>query len=107
MLNKHIVLLKITYIIQEEQVSLAMESVIPTSLLRDVSKALINIVLDDVRTDKVPVEVAKKIIYLWRQDALATTEGVKILSTAAGLVNPEALSELATSYGLETLLVHA
>ena len=49
--------------------------------------------------------MAKKIIYLWRQDSLASTDGIQVLSTAAGLVNPEALSGLVSKYGLEAIVV--
>jgi len=64
----------------------AVES-IPTSLYGDISKRLIGIVLDTQEKDAVPTELAKKIIYLWRQDQLTTPIGLRALLEASMMVD--------------------
>ncbi len=89
---------------QEDRYGIVVDE-IPTSLLKNFAKDLINIILSDATTDKVPVDLAKKIIYLWRQDSLASPDGVRALYEAAVLVNPETLSGIVRRYGLESLVV--
>ena len=56
---------------------------IPSSLYGDVSKRLIDIVLGAQEKNAISTELAKKIIYLWRQDQLATSTGLTALIEAA------------------------
>lgn len=56
---------------------------IPASLMSDLSKKLVNIVLGTKDKNAVPAELAKKVIYLWRQDQLASPTGVMTLLEAA------------------------
>jgi hypothetical protein len=56
---------------------------IPASLLGDLSKKLVNIVLGTKDKNAVPAELAKKVIYIWRQDQLASPTGVMTLLEAA------------------------
>ncbi len=56
---------------------------IPISLYGDVSKKLIDIVLGTQEKNAIPTDLAKKIIYLWRQDQLATPTGITALVEAS------------------------
>lgn len=73
---------------------------IPTSLHDDLSKRLVSIVLGTKDRDTVPTELAKKIIYIWRQDQLASKTGIKALFEAALLVDSEATYVLLGELGL-------
>ncbi len=81
-----------------------MES-IPTSLLDDLSKRLITIVLESRDKNAVPTELAKKIIYLWRQDQLASKTGIEALLTGSLKVDTEATYRLLDELGLYDLAV--
>lgn len=74
---------------------------IPTSLHDDLSKRLVSIVLGTKDRDTVPTELAKKIIYIWRQDQLASKTGIKSLLEAALLVDSEATYVLLGELGLQ------
>ena len=74
---------------------------IPNSLHRDLSKKLVAIVLGAKDRDIVPTELAKKIIYIWRQDQLATKTGIVALLEAALVVNAEATYMLLDELGLQ------
>jgi hypothetical protein len=56
---------------------------IPSSLHGELSKKLIEIVLGTQVKNAIPTELAKKIIYLWRQDQLTTPTGLMALFEAA------------------------
>ncbi len=56
---------------------------IPTSLTGDLSNKLVNIILGTKDKSAVPADLAKKVIYLWRQDQLASPTGVMTLLEAA------------------------
>jgi hypothetical protein len=56
---------------------------IPISLYGDISKRLIDIVLGTQEKNAIPTDLAKKIIYLWRQDQLATLVGITALVEAS------------------------
>ena len=60
----------------------AIES-IPKSLYENISKRLIGIVLGTQKKNAIPTDLAKKIIYLWRQDQLTTPIGLTSLIEAA------------------------
>jgi hypothetical protein len=78
---------------------------IPVSLYEALSGRLVNIILDSDRKDAVPKELAKKIIYLWRQDQLATPAGVGIMLDAARISDAEKTSEILDELGLQEITV--
>ena len=60
---------------------------IPVSLYKTLSEKLVSIILDAESKDAVSAEMTKKIIYLWRQDSLASPTGIETLVTAGNTVN--------------------
>lgn len=78
---------------------------IPSSLHGDLSKKLVEIVLDSKDKDAVPTELAKKIIYLWRQDQLATRTGIEALIEGAIKVDASMTFQLLDELGLEEVSV--
>lgn len=73
---------------------------IPKALFDDLSRRLVDVVLGTMDKDAVPTELAKKIIYIWRQDQLASKTGIEALLEAAFMVSPEATSEIFDDLGL-------
>ena len=85
-----------------------MESIverIPNSLHGDLSNNLIEIVLGTKDRNVIPTEMAKKIIYLWRQDQLASPTGVEALLEAAVMVDVEATHSILDQLGLQEVTV--
>ncbi len=85
-----------------------MESVVegvPNSLYEDLSKRLVNIVLGTKDKDAVPPELAKKIIYLWRQDQMASPIGIATLLEAAIIVNADATYSSLDELGLQEVTI--
>jgi hypothetical protein len=85
-----------------------MESVvegIPNSLYGDLSKRLVNIVLGTKDKNAVPAELAKKIIYLWRQDQLASPTGIMTLLEAAMIVDVDETYRCLDDLGLQEVTV--
>lgn len=85
-----------------------MESVvegIPNSLYEDLSKKLVGLVLGTQDKDAIPTDLAKKIIYLWRQDQLASPTGILALLEAANMANPEAAYATLYELGLQEVVV--
>ncbi len=78
---------------------------IPNSLLDDLSKKLIAIVLGSKDKNAVPTELAKKIIYLWRQEQLASKTGVTALLEGSIKVDAEATFQLLDELGLQEVSV--
>ena len=78
---------------------------IPNSLLDDLSKKLISIVLGSKDKNAVPTELAKKIIYLWRQEQLASKTGVTALLEGSIRVDAEATFQLLDELGLKEVSV--
>lgn len=78
---------------------------IPASLHNNLSKKLVNIVLGTKDKDAIPTELAKKIIYLWREDQLATKTGITAMLEAAVLVDDAATYQLLDELGLQELTV--
>jgi len=76
---------------------------IPVSLRDDLSKKLVAITLETRDRNAVPTELAKKIIYIWRQDQLASRAGLQALTEAALLVDAEATYKLFDELGLQKL----
>ena len=85
-----------------------MESIverIPNSLHGDLSNKLVEIVLGTKERNVIPTEMAKKIIYLWRQDQLASPTGVEALLEAAVMVDVEATHSILDQLGLQEVTV--
>ena len=78
---------------------------IPTSLRGDLSRRLVDIVLGSQDKNAVPTELAKKIIYLWRQDQLASPTGIAALLEAAIMVDAEAAYSTLDELGLQEVTV--
>lgn len=78
---------------------------VPTSLHSDLSKKLVAIVLGTRDKDVIPTELAKKIIYLWRQDQLASKTGIMAMLEAALVVNAESTYQILDELGLQGLTI--
>ena len=77
----------------------------PVSLYKPLSDKLVSIILDSKEKNSVSTETTKKIIYLWRQDQLATPTGLETLLSAAVNVDHEATVEVLEELGLHELVV--
>lgn len=78
---------------------------IPKSLHEDLSKSLINIVLSTDNRNAVPSDLAKKVIYLWRQDQLASQVGIQTMLEAATLADSNATYDLLEELGLKEVVL--
>jgi len=78
---------------------------IPASLHGDLSKKLVAIVLGTQDRDAISTDLAKKIIYLWRQDQLASKTGIKALLEASRMVDAEGTYRLLDEMGLKELTI--
>jgi len=78
---------------------------VPVSLYKTLSDKLVSIILDSDDRDAVSAETTKKIIYLWRQDQLASPTGIETLMKAAATVNSTAVSKVMDDLGLKELTV--
>lgn len=74
--------------------------VIPSSLYGDLSKRLIEVVLNSKAKNAIPSELAKKIIYLWRTDHLATKAGIEVLIEGAIKVDASMTFQLLDAFGV-------
>ena len=84
-----------------------MESVnnIPVSLHKKLSEKLVSIILGSEDRDAISAEETKKIIYLWRQDQLASPTGIETLLTAGVKVDSIAINKILDDLGLEEVIV--
>ncbi|HUV54192.1 MAG TPA: hypothetical protein VMW03_03195 [Candidatus Krumholzibacteriaceae bacterium] len=84
-----------------------MESIknVPVSLYKTLSDKLVSIILDSEDRDAVSAEMTKKIIYLWRQDMLASPTGIEALVKAAVQVDSTAVVKVMDDLGLQELTV--
>jgi hypothetical protein len=78
---------------------------VPVSLYKTLSDKLVSIILDSDDRDAVSTEMTKKIIYLWRQDQLASPTGIETLIKAAATVDSQAVSKVMEDLGLIELTV--
>jgi hypothetical protein len=78
---------------------------VPVSLYKTLSDKLVSIILDSDERDAVSTEMTKKIIYLWRQDQLASPTGIETLIRAAATVDSLAVSKVMDDLGLKELTV--
>ncbi len=75
-------------------------AVIPSSLYGDLSKKLIEIVLKSKDKNAIPSELAKKIIYLWKIDHLATKTGIEVLIEGSIMADEAMTFQLLDELGL-------
>jgi hypothetical protein len=73
---------------------------IPVSLYKTLSDKLISIILDGDNRKLISSETTKKIIYLWRQDQLASPVGVETLLTTSMKVDQLAVERVLDNLGL-------
>jgi len=78
---------------------------IPVSLYKKLSDKLVSIILDSDDRDAISAEVTKKIIYLWRQDQLASPTGIETLLRAGVKVDQIAVEKILDDLGLEEVIV--
>lgn len=78
---------------------------VPVSLYKTLSDKLVSIILDSDDRDAVSTEMTKKIIYLWRQDQLASPTGIETLIKAAATVDSSAVAKVMDDLGLKQLTV--
>ncbi|MCW4049171.1 MAG: hypothetical protein NWE89_05475 [Candidatus Bathyarchaeota archaeon] len=78
---------------------------VPVSLYKTLSEKLVSLILDSENNNAVSTETTKKIIYLWRQDQLASTTGIETLIHAAIAINVEDTVEIMNELGLQELSI--
>jgi hypothetical protein len=78
---------------------------IPVSLYKNLSDKLVSIILDSEDRDAISTEETKKIIYLWRQDQLASPTGIETLLTAGVKVDQNAVETILNDLGLHEVAV--
>ena len=78
---------------------------VPVSLYRPLSDKLVSIILDAEDRNAVSADMTKKIIYLWRQDMLASPTGIETLVKAAVQVDSSAVVKVMDDLGLKELTV--
>ncbi len=74
---------------------------IPVSLYGELSAKLSSILLGASNKDALPIDLVKRIIFLWRQDQLNSKAGVEALLRAAEMLSPEEVSKLLNELGLQ------
>ena len=78
---------------------------IPVSLHKKLTDKLVSIILDSDDKDAISTEDTKKIIYLWRQDQLASPTGIETLVKASVKVDKAAVEKILDDLGLQELVV--
>ena len=74
-------------------------------LFKKLSMRARGVVLGTQDKDAIPTELAKKIIYLWRQDQLATPTGLMALLEGAAMVDAEASYSILDELGLKEVSI--
>ena len=80
---------------------------IPVSLYKTLSDKLVSIILDAENRDAISSETTKKIIYLWRQDQLASPTGIETLLSAGIKVDQSAVEKVLDNLGLQEVTIKA
>jgi hypothetical protein len=80
---------------------------IPVSLYKTLSDKLVSTILENGKGYKISSDTAKKIIYLWRADQLASPAGIQTLVTTAMKVNQQAVEKILENLGLQELAIEA
>jgi hypothetical protein len=78
---------------------------IPLSLHENLSQQMIDIIIGAEKKSAVPTDLAKKIIYLWRQDQLATPTGISTLLEASMIVSTTKTFKVIDELGLNEITV--
>ena len=78
---------------------------IPVSLYKTLSDKLVSIILDAKNRASISSETTKKIIYLWRQDQLASPTGIETLLSAGINVDQSAVETILDNLGLQEVAV--
>ena len=78
---------------------------IPVSLYKTLSDKLVSIILDGGNRNTISSETTKKIIYLWRQDQLASPIGIETLLTTSIKVDQFAVEKILDDLGLQGIAV--
>ena len=78
---------------------------IPVTLYKNLSDKLVSIILDSEDRNAISTETTKKIIYLWRQDQLASPTGIETLLTAGMKVDQSAVEQILDNLGLQEVAV--
>jgi hypothetical protein len=80
-------------------------SKIPVSLYKSLSDKLVSVILDSDDRDAISTEETKKIIYLWRQDQLASPTGIETLLNAGVKVDQSAVGKILYDLGLQEVSI--
>ena len=78
---------------------------IPVSLYTNLSDKLVSVILDSDDRDAISTEETKKIIYLWRQDQLASPIGIETLLKAGSKIDQVAVERILDNLGLQEIAV--
>ena len=78
---------------------------IPVSLYTNLSDKLVSVILDSDDRDAISTEETKKIIYLWRQDQLASPIGIETLLRAGSKIDQFAVERILDNLGLQEISV--
>jgi hypothetical protein len=78
---------------------------IPASLYKPLSEKLISVILDSEDSNKISTETTKKIIYLWRQDQLASQTGIETLLQVSVNVNLSETEKILDNLGLQEIAI--
>lgn len=78
---------------------------VPASLYKPLSDKLVSVILDSEESNAISAETTKKIIYLWRQDQLASPTGIETLLNASIKVNPTNTTKILDDLGLQELTI--
>ena len=83
-----------------------MESIntIPVSLHKNLADKLVSVILDTENRSAISSEETKKIIYLWRQDQLASPTGIETLLNAGVKIDGEAVYKILDDLGLKEVV---
>ncbi|MBN1682741.1 hypothetical protein JW865_04225 [Candidatus Bathyarchaeota archaeon] len=78
---------------------------VPSSLRNELSKKLIDIVLGTQDKNAISTDLAKKIIYLWRQDQLTSPVGLESLFEASFKVDSSSTFMVLDQLGLNKVSI--
>ena len=78
---------------------------IPVSLYKSLSDKMVSVILDSDDRDAISTEETKKIIYLWRQDQLASPTGIETLLHAGVKVDQAAVEKILDDLGLNEVAI--
>ena len=77
---------------------------IPVSLHKNLADKLVSVMLDTENRSAISSEETKKIIYLWRQDQLASPTGIETLLNAGVKIDGEAVYKILDDLGLKEVV---